>query len=90
MPHRYFVRAPVGDWEVEHDGSPKLLRQASRTLRVKALNKLEALFDAIKAEAEATIESIEKGRKAVDVLRGPDHGPIYEKLKSAAESPRDS
>lgn len=56
-------------WEVEDEESPQPLRQASRTLRVNALDKLEALFDVIKKEAERTIQSIEKGKKAVEGLK---------------------
>ncbi len=56
------------DWEQIDENLPRPLLQAPRDFRIKALELMEDLIDAIKDKAEKTLGSIEKGREVVDNL----------------------
>ena len=49
-------------------GSPRRLLQASRELRIKALEVLDRLLEELEKEAKRLLSSIEKGHKTVDNL----------------------
>jgi hypothetical protein len=54
-------------WESE--GEPRLLLQASREVRIKALSLIDQLLAALEEEARTVIKTIEDGRKAVDGIK---------------------
>ena len=56
------------DWRLDREGRPRPLLQASRELRIAALERIERLIDALLAEAQKIISAIEKGRQTVDKL----------------------
>lgn len=55
-------------WAWKHSDDPVPLLQASRELRIAALENLEYLVDALEIEARQLLSSIEKGRKTVEKL----------------------
>lgn len=56
------------NWKEIDTETVRPLLQASRELRVKALDKIESLLDVLTREAQSVIAAIEKGRKTVDKL----------------------
>ena len=54
-------------WESE--GEPRLLLQAPREVRIKALSLIDQLLVALEEEARTVIKTIEDGRKAVDGIK---------------------
>ena len=65
---RYEEDDQEGYWDYHSESAPRPLLQASREIRIKALDKIEDLLDALRKEAEAVLESIKKGRKTVHKL----------------------
>lgn len=56
-------------WKKRQEYGIKPLLKASREIRVKALEKLKELLDALMAEGNNVLKAIEKGRKTVDNLK---------------------
>ncbi len=48
--------------------TPRSLLQASREMRIKALEMLEMLVEALEEHARSLLSSIDKGRKTVEKL----------------------
>lgn len=65
----YAGRDVYGDkWQKLDDGKRKPLLQAPREIRIKAMEKVEALIEAMQNEGKRLIASIEKGEHAVKNL----------------------
>ena len=56
------------EWDLVSEGPARPLLQASRELRIRALDQLETLLGEIKIQGEKILEQIDKGRKIVDNL----------------------
>jgi hypothetical protein len=62
------VETADGGLDIYEDEPPKPLRRASRELRIKAVEHLEALIDKIRYEASEAVERIEKAKKIAESL----------------------
>ena len=66
--YRYGDNGDNDDFDQIAEGEPRFLLQASRQLRVAALEHIEQLYRALEKEAQSVLNAIEKARKTVDNL----------------------